>query len=220
MKFPHTRDEFLGGSIHYTAILLSATLILYSTYIILRDGLYSYIYPAGWDRALIHSSSLLSISASFLTIYLMMKYLYPLARTIITMVFTIFSIHLYDFMWSLQSQKQRGYGISWVALISIVITLILIERFDNKHGMLNKTTNRFMLVGSLMFVWYLCFGMMYYSRFWKIMALYDLGLGPDPNIGNIWWLLGKVLTFWLPLPLIAQRDYSVPLELDPRVLVW
>lgn len=220
MRNRYSKEEFVGGSLHYTAIFAPATLIIYSAYMLITNGLYSYIYPHGWNRALIHSISLLALSSSFLVIYHFLKYLYPLARLIITLVFTVFSIHFYDFMWSLTSQVQRGHGFSGIALIGIVVTLILLERLDNKHGFIRATEIGFLLAGTIAFSWYFSFGMMGFYGFWEKMSLYDLGLGSDPNIGNIYWLLTKVIVFLFPLPFIRRRNYSVPLKLDPRVLIW
>lgn len=212
-------DDIPGRIIHSMALSFPFILIIYSLGCITTDGLYGYIYPPGWDRAIIHSASLLSLSTSFLVIYLMMGYLYPLLRAIVTLTLTVFSIHFYDLVWSFSSWSERGYGFSFLALLTVVIVLVLLERMDNKHGFIEITRSGSILCSMILIIIIFAFGMMAFG-FWDAMSLYDVGMGPDPNIGNIWWLISKVVTFWLPVSVIERRDYKVPLKLDPRVLIW
>jgi len=221
------KEDILGRLIHFFSLLIPVTLIQRSVLEIVFNGLYSYIYPPGWTRAIIHSVSLLSLSASFLVIYLTMGYLYPLTRLIVTTMFTVLSIHIYDFTWSFSSYVVRGHGFSLIATISVVILVLLLERFSNKHGIFDINLFRVDVIRihemgfiALILIYVLAFILMSCTGFYQAMTLYTTTGGPDPNVGNIWWLIGKVVVFWLPLPLIDRRDLKVPLRLDPRVLVW
>jgi len=216
-------DDLMGRFIHYSTIILSTVLVLYSLGTLIFSGLYSYIYVPWNGRAIIHSISLFSLSLSFLVYYLMLGYLYPLARAIICLAMTTWSIQMYDFVWSLFSQAVRGSGFSLPALIAVIFLTFLLERFDNKHGIFRFSptwTCRRIAMLVLYAVFVLSFKGLIDTGFFQAMALYDIGAGPDPNVGNIFWLIGKFMVFWLFLPLTDRRDYKVSLRLDPRVLVW
>lgn len=221
------KEDIIGRLIHYSSLFIPIILIQWSVLEIAFHGLYSYIYPPGWTRAIIHSVSLLSLSASFLVIYSIMGYLYPLTRLIVTSVFTNLSIHIYDFTWSFSSYVVRGRGLSLIAAIAILILSLLLERLSNKHGVFDINFFRGDIINTrevgfiaLILIYVLSFVTMSCTGFYQAMTLYTTTGGPDPNVGNIWWLIGKVVVFWLPLPLIDRRDLKVPLRLDPRVLVW
>jgi len=218
------KNDDLGGKfIHYCVITLSGSIILYSVLSLVIHGIYSYIYLPWNGRAVIHSISLFSLSLSFLTYYLMLGYLYPLARTIICLAMSVWSIQAYDFIWSLFSQAVRGCGLSWTALLAVIIATFLLERLDDKHGIFRLSptwTGRRLALIILYAIFLLSFEGLVNSGFFQAMALYDIGAGPDPNVGNVYWLVGKFMVFWLFLPLIHRRDYKVPLRLDPRVLIW
>jgi len=167
--------------------------------------------------------SLFSLSLSFLVYYLMLGYLYPLSRSTICLTMIVWSTQLYDFIWSLFSQAIRGSGFSWVALVVTIFLTLLLERFDNKHGIFRFSptwTGRRIVALVIYAIFVLSFKGLIDTGFFQAMALYDIGAGPDPNVGNIFWLIGKFMAFWLFLPLINRRDYKVSLRLDPRVLVW
>jgi len=216
-------DDMIGKFIHYSTITLSIILVFYSLGSILSSGIYGYIYPPGSYRAIIHSTSLLSMSLAFLVYYLMLGHLYPLTRAIVCLAMTVWSIHTYDLTWSVFSQVIRGSGFSWIAVMAVIIVTYLLVRFDNKHLIFRLSptwTGRRLTMIILYAIFILSFKGLIDTGFFQAMALYDVGAGPDPNVGNIYWLIGKIIVFWLFLPLIDKRDYKVPLLLDPRVLVW
>ncbi len=218
-----SEGDFGGRLIHYSTIFLSAILVFYSLGTMLFSGVYSYIYPPGGGYAVIHSLSLFSLSLSFLVYYLMLGHLYPLVRSIVCLTITVWSIHTYDFFWSLFGQAIGGTGFSWGALVIALLMVGLIERFDNKHGIIkfaSTWTGRRLSMLILYSIFILSFQGLVGSGFYQGMALYTAGMGPDPNVGNIYWLMSKFMVFWLILPLIDKRDYKAPLRLDPKVLFW
>lgn len=218
-----SNGDFGGRFIHYSALSLSTILALYSLGTMLSSGAYGYVSLPGSSRAIIHSISLLSMCVAFLKIYFTMKYLLPLVRAIVTLSFTIFSIHLYDFIWSSFSYVIRGFGFSWPALLAIIIVFILLERLDNKHGFIEMKefwTTRGLARIILYGVFILTFKGLIDTKFYQSMSLYEQGLGPDPNVGNIYWLIGKILVFWIPITVIRFQGEKAPLRLSPKVLIW
>lgn len=219
-KIKMDKADVLGALIHYSALMLPSAMVVLSLWTIVTNGLYSYIYLPGWSRAIIHSVSLLSLLLSFLVTYLLLGHIHPLARSIMAGSFSVLSIHLYDFWWSTIKWVLLGYGFRIFPLIFVGAVGVLLERLDNKHGIFLFVRNRIYLFCGVLLIISIVFGGMAMSGFYEDMSLYDQHLGPDPNIGNIWWLLSKITVFWLPVPLIQKLDYKVPLRLDPRVLVW
>jgi len=97
------------------------------------------------------------------------------------------------------------------------------ERLDNKHGYVYRTrvlTLRRLVQFILFCIYVLSFQGLIRSGFYQAMELYDQYGGPDPNVGNIFWLVSKVVVFWLLVPMIRSEGDSAPLRLDPRVLIW
>ena len=123
-------------------------------------------------------------------------------------------------MWSWFSQIVRGTGFNFKALIAVAIAVVLIERLDNKHGFFGRSSLGTLIVASIFGLSMLCFVGMSATGFWQKMELYDMKLGSDPNVGNVFWLVGKMSVFWLLFPMVKRRDYEVPLKMDPKVLVW
>lgn len=217
------KEEVIGKLIHYGTIFGCLILIGISLLTMFSSGIYGYIYLPNNKSAIIHAISLLSLSSSFLAYYLILGFMFPLARSIVCLAISILNIQLYDFMWSIFSQASRGSGFSFGALISVIVLIALLQQFHNKHGVFrfaNTWTPRRIAFMILIATFVLSFKGLIDTNFFNAMSLYDAGLGPDPNVGNIYWLFGKVIVFWILLPTIDRADYKVPLRLDPRVLVW
>ena len=49
-----------------------------------------------------------------------------------------------------------------------------------------------------------CIGVMAYTGFFHEMNLYSVGLAPDPNVGNWWWMLSKAAGLMV-FPLLTRR---------------
>ena len=170
-------------------------------------------------RGIIHAVSALSLSSAFLFIYYRLAYLYPLVRMIITGCFTVLSIHLYDFVWSVAKYVQLGYGARVVPLVIICCIIALLEAFHNKHGILHCTETGTQRVISYTMIFILAFGAMMYNDFYKALEVHE-EMGTDPNAGHTEWAIGKIIVFWLAVPLIKKSSHKAPLRLDPRVLIW
>ncbi len=211
------KEDVIGRIIHYITLLIPSLVILLSVGKMLHDP-YSVIWIGG--RGIIHVISALSLSTSFLFIYYRLSYLYPLVRMIITGCFTVFSIHLYDFFWSLTKYLQLGYDFRLVPLLAVLITVVLLERFDNKHGIFHFTERGKVTATIHVFILFTAFTIMAVNGFYEAMELSDSGMGPDPNAGCLEWAIGKIIVFWILTPFIQKRPYKAPLRLDPRVLIW
>lgn len=213
----------IGLLIHYIGIFGPISLTCISLFFIYLYGLYGYVYLPNSSIAIIHSISLLSLSTSFLAYYVIMSYLYPLTRLIVSFAMTILGIHTYDFIWSIFSQSTRGQGFSWGALVFILIVVALLERFDNVHGIFKLSrmwSGRKLALVILYSIFLLSFKGLVDTGFYQAMTLYSKGIGTDPNVGNLYWLIGKIMGFWLIFPLIDRNKTKAPLQLDPRVLYW
>lgn len=211
------KEDVVGRVIHYFSILLPLSVITLSL-VIMTNNPYGCIQIGG--RGVIHAISAIGLGTSFIFIYNRLAYLYPLVRSIITLCFTVLSIHLYDFMWSLNKHIQLGYGFRLIPLLSVIVVGVLLERFDNKHGMLDITRTQIMKSVICFFIFVFAFFMMGTGGFYRSMELYELGLGSDPHVGSVGWVLGKLTVFWILIPLTQVADFKAPLRLDPKVLVW
>lgn len=121
------------------------------------------------------------------------------------------------------SYLVRQSGLLLTTLIGTVAVGFLIDRIDDKHGILNrydltKTTRALVLV--LLLLQLVGYVGMWKTGFWELMELRDLGIAAgDPN-QNPFWVLVKVTGVWFALPLINRRGEKAPLRLDPKVLIW
>ncbi len=171
----------------------------------------------------VHKLTIILICCSFLLHYLLMGYLFPLTRLIIALTFVMFYVYLGAIVWTLNSYLIRGHGNFPFLIVGIVIICILLERLDNKHGMLNRySPSKWALVIVLIFVVFkvVAYVGLWKTGFWVMMELEDLGFSAgDPN-RNIFWALMKITDFGYFLPYIDRRKMKAPLRLDPRVLVW
>ena len=217
------RPNLPGIALHILTIIIPYSVALFSLISLATKGIYSYTYLSSQGRALCHSVTLFSLSSSFLAYYLSLSHLYPLTRLITCLAISVWSIHAYDFVWSLSSLAVRGTGSVTLSLISLSVTSAILFFLHEKHGVFrfSRTWGTRRLAFLLLILIYVTAAKgMINSGFFQAMELYDQGLGPDPNIGNPFWLVSKVTVFWLFLPIIDRRGYSVPLRLDPRVIVW
>ncbi|MBW2671986.1 MAG: hypothetical protein JRD89_01055 [Deltaproteobacteria bacterium] len=211
-------DTLAGVALHYTTLLLPILGVVYALLFTARPaGIYSTVPIPGGTT---HKLTFILLCLSFLIYYSLMKYLYPLTRLVASLTMVTFQVHLYDFLWSLESLMYRGTLPNVFSFFFLIFCLYILHRIDNYHGVLNLTKMRqgvFFLLFSLSL---LGFVRMAYTGFWDKMALVDAGITiPDPN-QNIWWIVSKVPTIFLFLPYIDTRDIRAPLRLDPRVVTW
>ena len=217
-------EEILGVLLHYCCLIAPMVGMVYSLYHVAVNGIYGYIYLPGISAAIIHSWSLFCILGFFGVTYYMLSYLMPLLRMIVTLSLTIFSIQVYDFLWSAFSQAVRGVGFSWGALVASFMLLVLLERMDNKHNFISvprlfTTKHLFSLIGIAILL--LSFKGLVDTGFFQAMTLYEQGLGPDPNIGSFLWVARRPAVFCALIPWIKiKKGFVAPLRLDPRVLFW
>lgn len=212
------KEDVIGRFIHYSAILFPRILVALSI-VMLAKNPYGSFFIMG--RGVIHAVSAIGLGTAFIFIYHRLAYLFPLVRIIITLCFTVLSIHLYDFMWSLSKYLQIGIGFRLLPLIFVFIVGVLIERFDNKHGILNLNKSQAKkTVIFLLLIFVSAFIMMMNGGFYENMELYEQGTGSNPHVGSVGWILGKITGFWLLVPLISGGNFKAELRLDPRVLVW
>lgn len=211
------REDLIGRFIHYLC-LYTPTAVIGVSLVIMSTDPYGYIRIGG--RGIIHAISALSLSTAFLFIYLRLQYLYPLVRAIITGCFTILSIHLYDFTWSLGKYLRLGYDFRIIPLIAVAVLAGLLVWLDLKHRYLNSGKEQIIRTLLYIVLFGLSFIFLMSGGFYEAMELYDNGLGPDPNVGCIIWAIGKITVFWVLIPLIQKFSHKAPLRLDPRVLIW
>ena len=211
------KEDFIGRFIHYLCLYFPTVVMSWSLVIMTREP-YGYIRFGG--RGIIHAISALSLATTFLFIYSRLQYLYPLVRCLIAGSFSVLSIQLYDFTWSLCKYLQLGYDFRSTPLLAVAIMGALLWFFNIKHDYL--TLRKEPIVKSLFYIviFVLAFGIMMKQGFYGKMELYDNGLGPDPNVGSTSWAIGKIVVFWILTPLIRKALHKAPLRLDPKVLIW
>jgi len=209
------KSTLSGRVLHTFTIIFAFTGIVLSLFSIVNCGLYDYIQL---DFLVTHSITALSAAVSFLTTYMILSYLYPLNRLIVSLTLTTLAIHFYDFVWSIGYFLYTQQGLNWSSLLISLGLSFLLERLDNKHGIFRKKYLATSL-GLVVILISLMIGL-YRSGFYQGMVLYEQGLGPDPNQGNVWWLLSKIIVWWITVPLLDRRKTKVSLRMDPRVLLW
>lgn len=222
------RDDILGRVIHYTALIVPSTLIIYSLFFSTGNtkpfGLYNVTPLSIFGGAFeIHSLTMILLCSVFLFHYLLMGYLYPLVRFIITLVLVMFYVYLGGIEWVTNSFLIRGHGNILFLIIGFVIVCILLERLDNKHGFLKRKPHSLwplLIVLFFIVIKTTAYIGMWKTGFWELMELIDLGTPAGNPNQNIFWALMKVSEFGYLLPFIRRSEMKAPLRLDPRVLVW
>jgi len=218
------RCEVLGRCIHYFALLIPSALVIFSLLFSVENsspfGLYDHVPLPVFG---IHRLTMICLCSSFLLHYSLMGYLFPLARAIIALVFVVLYIYLGAFVWTINSYLIRGHGNISFIIVGLVVICILLERLDNKHGILNKhNLSKWSPIIVLIFVVLRLVGYvgMWQTGFWEIMELMDLGISAgDPN-RNPFWAIMKISDYGYFLPYIRRSKMKAPLRLDPRVLLW
>ena len=180
------------------------------------QGIYSKIpLPIGSNTT--HMLTFITLCASFILYYHRMKYLYPLTRFIAALALMVMSIHLYDFLWSLQSWIFRGTKLNTPSVVIMSIVGAILFRLDNVNGVFKKTQRTTPLILFLAFVMFVGFTGMYFDGFWEKMNAIDAGIPTaDPN-KNIWWVLSKIPSFFVYYPTLDNRSIKAPLRLEPGV---
>lgn len=218
------RDDVLGRVVHYSVLIIPSALIIFSLLFSVENsrpfGLYDHA-PLGVLG--IHRLTMISLCLSFLLHYSLMGYIFPLARVIVALVFVMFYVYLGAFMWTVNSYLVRGHGNFPFLVVGLVIIYILLERLNNKHGVLNiYSSSKWapMIVLIFVILKVIAYVGMWQTGFWKIMELVDLGFpAGDPN-RNPFWAIMKISDFGYFLPYIRRSRMKAPLRLDPRVLLW
>ena len=215
------RDEVLGRVVHYTALIVPSALIIYSLLFSVGNtkpfGLYDHI-PLGMFG--IHRLTTILLCFSFLFHYSLMSYLFPLARSIIALTLVMFCVYLGGITWTVNSYLVRGHGNLPFLIVGFTIVCILLERFDNKHGMLNPSKWALVIVFILAVLQFIGYVGMWKTGFWEILELEDLGFPAGDANQNIFWAFMKITGLWYSLPFIDRQKMKAPLRLDPRILVW
>jgi len=98
--------------------------------------------------------------------------------------------------------------------------VVLLAQFELKHRYLWNDKEQIVKTILYSFLFIISFGLMMKAGFYEAMELYDTGLGSDPNVGCLPWVMGKVVVFWIFTPLIQKFELKAPLRLDPKVLMW
>jgi hypothetical protein len=109
-------------------------------------------------------------------------------RQIYSLSLVVTGIHFYDVLWGAGSVISGHGGLPWGPLISLSIASLLLVFLDHQNIFL-RTTGLTWFFFTIMVV-SIC--VMVLTGFYSRMALYDLGLGSDPNLDNYWWILSKV----------------------------
>ena len=211
------KKDLIGRFIHYLCLYTPITVIGISL-VIMSTNPYGYIRFGG--RGIIHAISALSLSSAFLFIYIRLQFLYPLVRCLITGCFTVLSIQLYDFTWSLCKYLRLGYDFRLTPLLAVAIMGALLWWFNIKHDYLWFSRDQIVKSVFYTIIFVFVFSIMTNTGFYERMELYDNGLGPDPNVGCKLWAIGKIVVFWILTPFIRKSLHKAPLRLDPRVLIW
>lgn len=125
-------------------------------------------------------------------------------RNLYAAAFVVAGIHLYDTVWGFGSVLSGNGGFPIVPLMGLVGSIILMIWLDFRtmYLQLNKTA---FIPLTIMIV---CIGVMAYTGFFHEMNLYSVGLAPDPNVGNWWWMISKVAGFSV-FPLLARGGNEV-----------
>lgn len=218
------KEDVAGRVIHYMALLVPSLVIIYSLFFSTGDTEWFGIYNLVWyGTRSVHSFSLIVMCASFLVHYSRMKYLMPLARFVITLSFRQLYAFVGGTFWMVNSYLVRGSGLILTNVLGIFAVIFLIDRLDDKHGVLRRydlTKRARAVVLVILLLQLVAYVGMWKTGFWELMELDDMGMAPhDPN-RNPFWVLMRVTSFWFILPLISRSDYKAPLRLDPRVLIW
>ncbi len=214
-----SESDLPGRLIHNLSLIMPVLGIGYA--ILTTTGTFPYnIIPVPLTGGTTHFVSFLLICISFIFHYQKLAFLYPLARLVTTLSFTVFYIHLYDALWSIQSQLIRGHGLNRVSIISVMVVFVILSKLDDNFGILDKATiwpPRLTILGIMLV--FIGFTGMTLTGFWADMELLDRGgCCVDPN-QNPWWLLSKIPWFFLLLPYINGTDLKAPLKLHPRVII-
>jgi len=218
------KEDVAGRVIHYMALLVPSLVIIYSLFFSTGDTEWFGIYNLVWyGTHSVHTFSLIIMCVSFLIHYSVMKYLMPLVRFVFAMSFTLFYIYLGGIFWMVNSYLIRGSGIMFTTLFGFLAITFLIDRLDDKHGVF-KRYNRpkwvSTVVLALLMLQLAGYVGMWKTGFWGLMELSDTGMAPhDPN-RNPFWVLMRITSFWVLLPVIDRRGAKAPLRLDPKVLIW
>ncbi len=212
-------SDLPGRLIHYLS--LSIPIIGISYAILTTQGEFPYnIIPVPITGGTTHFISFMLICTSFLIHYIKLSFLYPLARLVTTLTFTVFYIHLYDTIWSIQSLFMRGHGLNRISILSVIITFVILSKLDDNFGILkNSVKLPPMKTLILMIIAMIGFLGMALTGFWDDMEALDQGqTGVDPN-HNPWWIFSKLPWNFLLIPYIEKMDFKAPIKLHPRVLM-
>ena len=108
-------------------------------------------------------------------------------RSLYAVALMVAGIHLYDSLWGLGSVFSGNGGYPVVPLISLIATMVLLVWLDSRNTYLKA--RRVALIP--LFATIVLIGAMAFTGFYAEMSLYNAGVGVDPNVGNIWWMLSK-----------------------------
>ena len=183
----------------YLTILIPTGIVcLICGYNILVAGPYSYIQLG---NNYIHTISLISIFAGYSVYNQNLKSISMPARQLISGVFVVYTIYLYDIFWVIfytfinkLPSPTTFQGTLFLMLIGMLVY------FNIKHKFLSSDLKYVLLSITSVFIVFL---LLSFSGFFLNMFNYQIGIGTDPN-QNIFWAISKFVTLtsgvWLLIP--------------------
>ena len=152
---------------------------------------------------LLHALTAIALCTAYVIGCNRLNFLPVPARQIYAMSLVVTGIHLYDVSWGVSSLISRGGPFSWVSLFSLFIASLLLIFLDRQNLFLEPTK----LTWMFFIIMIISLGAMSLTGFYSRMTLYDVGIGPDPNVDNRWWVLSKFSGF-LVMPFSTHRGYE------------
>jgi hypothetical protein len=214
---PEQREETdtrYGRLFTYTVESVAFALVVYTLLSGVGDTLlYNRVYFFGQDA---HQLSVLMLITSFLLHWTLLRYLYPITRFVVASALMVWYIYTGNAFWTLNSVMFRLSGFYIFVYFGWVIVTYLLYQLNAKNSYIKPDIDagsRILVVGLMCLQIAGMLGMAF-TGFWEAMTLSDMGLGPDPN-QNIWWVVWKLSSYWMLLPLLRVSDLKAPLVLRP-----
>lgn len=188
-------------------IILSAIFILFamlwlaqSIYtIIITQNLFSAMHL--WIVGLpMHVTTSLNLTTIYLINYFFFRTFLPgHMRVVRALLFTVIGVVFYDLIWSILSLTINGSGSFLIPLASTAVVAAYILIINRQTQILDLNWK---LIVPIVIIYLITLALFVSSGFFQQMALYDQGIGSDPNS---WvWLLNKTVTLWMFISLALR----------------
>lgn len=135
-----------------------------------------------------HAMSLIAMCLAYMIACYRLEYLPIPVRFMISALLVVVSIHFYDVFWGLFSYSNGG-GFPAIPIMSFLFSFGFTIWLNRKHDFLDQNSIYGGFLFGVMVLSLLC---MRGTGFFQAMNLYDLGQGPDPNMGSYLWVLSKL----------------------------